>query len=71
MAPRIAFTTVTVDPWQARVIDGEAARKVVSKNEAMAVKPADDAHADDLFTGRQNEQFLPRFLPTPDGMEWS
>lgn len=71
MATNIASRTVTGDPWQTRVINGDIALKVVSKNEATSSKPANDSDADDLFTGRQQAQFLPRFLPTPDGMEWS
>jgi hypothetical protein len=71
MATSIASRTATVDPWQLRVIKGDNALKVVTKEEAAATAHANDSDTDDLFAGRQHPKFLPRFLSAPDGMEWS
>jgi hypothetical protein len=65
----IASKTVTEDPWQLRILIGESPLQVMTKENAVDIVPANDAN--DLFTGRQPPQFLPRFLSVPDGMEWS
>lgn len=61
----------TGGPWQLRILKGDNTLKVVTKEEAAAIVPANDPDADDPLPGRQHPQFLPRFLPAPDGMEWS
>ncbi len=63
--------STTGSPWQLRILKDDNTLKVVTKVETAAIVPANDSDADNLFAGRQHPQFLPRFLQTPDGMEWS
>ena len=61
MSASNASKPVTGNPWQLRVLTDNNAIDVVTRKGAAATVAANDADADDLFTGRQHPYFFTAF----------